>query len=1463
MDNIDRQELIKSSKASMKPYVLTQHKNILKDSIKNNQNIIEYNTSGESDIPKHFNLEDKSDLDNFLKKSLKVENFLIKSGLPIYSLKRKTLNAVTYHNVFILQSPTGSGKSSLIPAFFMTSPVFYKSNVLVIEPKKISAIYLATKLKQELGGLVNVCSCIDQTDFNEGLRETIVFFDNRSFLSVLLEEMTKEFPLAGTKIILLDDLHELNVDIIISLAFLLDLIKTKRPDLRLIITSATLNEMRVEEYISNFLSKPNRFLVPPEPKLEMKCISVKQSEAQYDVQTFFLSECTKYFKDTIKTIERIISKGDYKKILVFLTCQSELSDMKQQLELIYKKNIEVYLLYAGVSLREQDKAMRSINPGIPVVVLATNYAESSITIKDLSHVIDCGREKLFLAESLNIYKVSQEFISKSSAIQRRGRAGREAPGICYCMYTEQEFMSMDSFRKTKIFSDLLDPILLELNKYKIDIRKLDLLFPISEEQLRMTYDKLLKENAIRDNNEDYLSELKDVGLLALELRLDSKLASMIIRTRFSLEAIFIAAVLRVYDTLLDSRKVNPKNKIFCEGFDDFTSNMIVVRQVFSIKCKLCLEKIERFDTFNFDFFSNFVDISCKICQDLRKTWSNSMKISWRSVLLALRYSQEILQKLQDRKINTYLEPTHYSAEFAYMNSKGEQQDLLIENYKTLARKLKGMFFIVFYLNLCENITFDDFVAFRHISSNNLGVPSSSSSTKSIHSSDFLIFFSMEKFKSKNYFKYTVGFSADEIKMFARRIDFCFDSERSEYEIHKVAHLGEKVRQLLKLNGSLYMQSIESSLQSVLTSFMIKYSKDESSLILMLKSSEKHKGIKVIGEKIKDLFGIIENKHRAHYSLDDNYLAVLGLGMEIIELISSKNELRYRIGDLDISSSASAYIKDIKNTFNVKFVNIERIGNKSQAILYFATQQQVEEAKQKLRMFPLNGPKGKIFEMEAIAAGAIQGKSTLIRFPCLVNYEQAENALAFCSPASIKQLSCTRNSSRYIVNFNSKQSNDYFINNYKHNLQEFFSFTNIEVKIKAEGISVPRELLKIHELEDYIEKIKTSYNCEVKINFREGKIFSQFEELHPAVQEILMRLVNIDTLEIVPIVWEEVIKSQHLHRGREFCWADFQKENSVSCVYIVCNKMVQIFGLPEGRCEVLLYLKKFCSSITSKLERIDLEIDHYEINNESLCEIYSRFPKLEIYFNESDPKKFTVFGLNTEIEKFLKIFYKNIPKKNKSLCQVCLMNQSGNSFKLSICGDTIHKSCFERAILNQSIFHVPIKCYICEAKVAYDDLLMILSFDTLQRIEKFALDSFIAKKGKGKYAYCEVEWCEFIYETANVNAETMLRYCPRCTLNVCIRCKKSVSKYHDNVCEKNRIKNQDIHTHRWIKENTVACPQCNYSVEKSGGCNHMICPKCEINYCFICFKKITEKSIMDHYSVKNTICYRRLINDNSV
>jgi pre-mRNA-splicing factor ATP-dependent RNA helicase DHX16 len=372
--------------------------------------------------------------------------------LPIFSFRNKILNSIKEHQILIIVAETGSGKTTQIPQYLYE--IGYGSNgqrIAVTQPRRVAAMSVSKRVADEMGVVLG----------NE-VGYTIRFEDKTSDKTVLkyltdgmlLKEFLIQPDLKNYIVIMIDEAHErtLHTDILFGLV---KDITRERKDLKLIISSATLDAEKFSEY---FDDAPIFYI--PGRKFTVDVYHTLSPEADYIQATII----------TIMQIHVTQNAGD---ILVFLNGQSEIENVEEQLlkkvELFGKKIKELIILpiYANLPPEKQILVFQKTPLNSRKVVLATNIAETSLTIDGIVYVIDPGFHKQ------NVYhpKTGIETllitpISKASAEQRKGRAGRVASGKCFRLYTEHAFLEeMDQNTIPEIQRTNLSSVLLLMKVY--------------------------------------------------------------------------------------------------------------------------------------------------------------------------------------------------------------------------------------------------------------------------------------------------------------------------------------------------------------------------------------------------------------------------------------------------------------------------------------------------------------------------------------------------------------------------------------------------------------------------------------------------------------------------------------------------------------------------------------------------------------------------------------------------------------------------------------------------------------------------------------------------------------------------------------------------------------------------------------------------------------------------------------
>lgn len=351
-----------------------------------------------------------------------------KKSLPVFQFRDELLNAVEKYQVLIVVGETGSGKTTQLPQYLYEAGYDKHGKIIgCTQPRRVAAVSVAARVADEVGTRVG-----DKVGYS-------IRFDERSSENTVIKYMTdgmlvREFltdhDLAKYSVMIIDEAHERTLQTDILLGLFKDLLK-KRPDFKLIISSATINAKKFSDY---FDSAPI-FNVPGR---------------RYPVEIFYTQQPeANYLSAAIITVFQIhISQNSAGDILVFLTGQDEIETMAESLAETCKKlegqikEMVICPIYANLPPEQQKKIFEPTPKGARKVVISTNIAETSLTIDGIVYVIDCGfvKENIYNAttgmESLEVLPCS-----KASADQRAGRAGRVGPGKCFRLYTKWVYLN--------------------------------------------------------------------------------------------------------------------------------------------------------------------------------------------------------------------------------------------------------------------------------------------------------------------------------------------------------------------------------------------------------------------------------------------------------------------------------------------------------------------------------------------------------------------------------------------------------------------------------------------------------------------------------------------------------------------------------------------------------------------------------------------------------------------------------------------------------------------------------------------------------------------------------------------------------------------------------------------------------------------------------------------------------------
>jgi len=370
-----------------------------------------------------------------------------KLRLPIYQFKEQFVNAVSYNQVTVVVGETGSGKSTQMPQYLLESGVI-SGRIAVTQPRRVAAVSVAARVAEEVGCRVGelVGYSIRFEDITSPM--TIVKYVTDG---LLVMECLRDPLLANYDCIILDEAHERTLHTDVLLGILKKAIRD-RPELKVIITSATLDIKKFADYFTAPMVKIPGKVFPVTVKYLPSTYTVptvnggvqRRRYVRRDAQPLWskAKDADSYIESAIEKVvqihtEHMAKTGD---ILVFLPGKEE---VEQCCSLLREKapDLRALPVYAALPFESQCEIFNATPPGVRKVVVATNIAETSITIDGILFVVDIGLFKESTYDK-GIDTLKVKVISKAQAEQRSGRAGRTAPGICYRMYTKEDYEQM-------------------------------------------------------------------------------------------------------------------------------------------------------------------------------------------------------------------------------------------------------------------------------------------------------------------------------------------------------------------------------------------------------------------------------------------------------------------------------------------------------------------------------------------------------------------------------------------------------------------------------------------------------------------------------------------------------------------------------------------------------------------------------------------------------------------------------------------------------------------------------------------------------------------------------------------------------------------------------------------------------------------------------------------------------------
>uniref|UniRef100_A0A673BET7 DEAH (Asp-Glu-Ala-His) box polypeptide 34 n=1 Tax=Sphaeramia orbicularis TaxID=375764 RepID=A0A673BET7_9TELE len=466
-------------------------------------------------------------------------------NLPIFQYRDRIVDLVRRHPVVVVAGDTGCGKSTQVPQYLLSAGF---KHIACTQPRRIACISLAKRVSFE---------SLNQYGSKVGYQ--IRFETSRTaatkllFLTegLLLRQIQQDRTLAQYEVLIVDEVHERHLHCDFLLGVLRTLLES-RPDLRLILMSATINIKLFSDYFNSapVMQVPGRLfpiqvIYQPIPPEEQASRSEKLDPRPY--------------LRILQAIDQRYPPEERGDLLLFLSGVAEISTIQEacQIYATHTRRWIVLPLHSTLSLAQQDKVFDIAPPGVRKCIISTNIAETSVTIDGVRFVVDSGKVKeMSFDPKAKMQRLQEFWISRASSEQRKGRAGRTGPGVCYRLYAESDYDAFAPYPVPEIHRVALDSLILQMKSMGLG-DPLSFVFidppPAASIQTAVTY---LKEQGALDSH----SELTSIGSLLAQLPVDVVIGKMLVLgSLFNLvePVLTVAAALSVQSPFLRSSQHNP------------------------------------------------------------------------------------------------------------------------------------------------------------------------------------------------------------------------------------------------------------------------------------------------------------------------------------------------------------------------------------------------------------------------------------------------------------------------------------------------------------------------------------------------------------------------------------------------------------------------------------------------------------------------------------------------------------------------------------------------------------------------------------------------------------------------------------------------------------------------------------------------------------------------------------------
>ncbi len=590
------------------------------------------------------------------------------NSLPVSAKREEIAKAIQDNQVVIIAGETGSGKTTQLPKICIELGLAQYGTIAHTQPRRIAARSVSQRIAEEMGVELG-----NEVGFQ-------IRFSDQSNDKTLVKLMTDGILLAETQhdrflnkyqVIIIDEAHERSLNIDFLMGYLKQLLP-KRPDLKVIVTSATIDLDRFSKHFNNapVIEVTGRTFpveVRYRPLIDLNAqdgVSKPDEEPEGDMIQGIV--------DAVAELEiEDAARGQIGDVLVFLSGEREIRESSLALKKANFKGTEILPLYARLSSAEQNKIFNPTG-GTRRIILATNVAETSLTVPGIRYVIDTGVARISrYSYRSKVQRLPIEAISKASANQRKGRSGRVSEGVCVRLYSEEDFDARPDFSDPEIQRTNLAAVILQMLSLRLgDVAEFPFVDAPDSRFIKDGYNLLKELGAV-----DAKNEINNVGRALSRLPVDPRIGRMLLegdKKQSLKEVLIIAAALSVQDPReRPAEKKQQADQKHAE-FRDEESDFITLLNVWN-----------SFEEARQELSGNQLKQYCK------KNFLNYMRMrEWRDVHYQLRLQCKDL-KLKENESGASYEAVHKAILAGFLSHVGQKTE---ESDYNGARNRKFMLF---------------------------------------------------------------------------------------------------------------------------------------------------------------------------------------------------------------------------------------------------------------------------------------------------------------------------------------------------------------------------------------------------------------------------------------------------------------------------------------------------------------------------------------------------------------------------------------------------------------------------------------------------------------------------------------------------------------------------------------------------------------------------------------------------